>query len=414
MFRLADKAWLLCGSGSFAVSQALIVVALAQFAGGVKAVGTYGVMASVVAVLRSASEMGLGQFAASEADLAWHYQSYWLVRSCALAFVFVSGLAACIWFARDMAEVGLACGVLLLKLSESASDLSYGIFQRVSNARIQAYAMLGRAAAVSASVCFVAFITSSGAATILAAAGIAWVWFATFDRVQASRVVGQAGGARTNKNGWKGARGLISVAWPIGAAGLFSSVASAAPRILLELFLGRAAVGVWTAAYTIGQAFGLVNQAMLASVAGRLGRVYASSPGSAIFAGELARVIVAQLGMMALVLPAAYFAAPAVMAFAYGQDFVVSGVLLALILCSVIFNSIKGYLKFGLIVQRDSLSLVVLGAFSAATSIALLSVLVPIFGLDGAGWSILLLSASSFALTGVMFVRCSTTRLRRV
>jgi O-antigen/teichoic acid export membrane protein len=398
---------LLGGAAATALAQIVLLALLVRLEDGINVLGAYGLATAIIGVARTASEMGLRAVAATDYQLPANLSLYWRVRGGSVLFAAAVSLLACLMTSLGSSDLVFVGAVVAVKMVESCADLCYGVMQRASQADDQAISMVGRAALTVACLAVSAWLGISGDLAMWLVAAVSISWLIAYDLRRSAvcgRMVRQQLGANALPQG-AGTRlaGLWRTCWPIGAAGMLGAVSQAAPRLLLDLFFTRSAVGVWTAAYTVGQALSLPNQALINAQMGRLTKTLATK-GAAAYWAALRKEMLRALGVLLVLAPLAYVAAPFAMELLYGPEALATGAVLALIICARLVDESKGYLKLAQIARRKAMPYLWGTIGATSVTLALAYAFIPPLGLLGAGLSVLAAAIVTFAV-GFTFVR---------
>jgi len=378
--RLRKVFRLFSGRTLFVAAQYCLLVLIAR-AGGAEMLGEYGIAAAVVTPVFMFARMRLGGLLAT--DTGGESPESYLRLQWQLVLIAIAGctLIATLWVGAN----GIFGPLLVLagiRGAEAITEIVHGQLQRA-----------GRADLMGDSYAWKAFACAS---LSIAAAALGWGltvillgWLAGHVSVLASldqryyrryyHTVPAASPIVTRSPQ------LLKRAWPLGFVAMISAAASNVPRYFLELNGARAAVGVFTAVYSVLAEMALVNELLGKLATARMNR------SSMLGTSHLFRTVGILMGVSALIgltglLLAIPFGGP-VLRLLFGDEFGGATDLLLVLLVASIGGMANSHVKRALLVRRR-IAVQLLTVTASVTVAALVAYwTIPRMGLIGAGWS---------------------------
>jgi O-antigen/teichoic acid export membrane protein len=396
----------LFGQVGYVLTQMAVLATLAQLRGS-EAVGEFGLALAITTPAFIFVNMGGKSSQSSDVTQKYSFAAYGgLVLVAAALATLVSVLAGAI-FARNFNTLLIVAIVAATKFVESFSSLSYGAFQQAGRADKITWSLLLRG---GLTVPIFALVLWLGVPTGVAFLAQLTVWSCTAflrDYPLASRIAA----GRLVRPSLQPARimALLRETAPLGGGYFINSLLTSLPRLFVERSLGLSAVGILTVVTYIQQAGTIVVAAMSQALVNRFARLkHAGETGTLrkTIIGILLLVVACSVAGLLLVDVAGTW----ILGTVFGPEFRNAGdllMLIALALCARLFSVVPQSLlhaerRFGTFLLRE--------LATAIPMIALLWVLVPRYGLIGAGYAIVGASVSRLA---IMTVAVTAGRERR-
>ncbi len=389
-----DALLLTGGQVMFALSQGVIAAIIVKFAG-VEALAVFGLALAISNPLYFLTGMGLRPIVAGDASSRFPFADCWRARLLTTAFaVLVMGLAGML--AGEGRGLSILAAFLLFAVVKSADagfDLVYGWRQRQGETRAAAISMLARAAL--GPLAMVGGIHASGGA--LAGGLLAWaIAVLALLALTEARTIRAA--ASKEPRG-AGAISVILKAWPLGLSVALAAFETAIPRYVIDWWMEPAALGFFTGVFFFFQAALVAGGALGNAASAHLGRAFAAG-NARRFNMLLLRMSLLMAALSGVGVLAAVLVGGDLLSAMYTPAFAVYAPLLALLAVAATFRCIASILQFALIAAgrfRAPLQVhICLTVFTAALAIPL----VTDFGLTGAGYSLIAVSAAqAFAYT---------------
>ena len=398
---LGDFRWTGAGVAVYALSQMLLVVGIVRLEG-IEGFGTWAYATAVVTPITLLGGLKLRSIVATDASEAAPIRTY---RRLALlgAVAAVSAIAVCSQvptLSRGAGSLMLIVGVA--RALDGITDVELGWLQRQFRfRRITACSVL---AAASAALTVVVIAISGdlvvGGLTTLAGSVATFLYARN-----PSRGVVHTG---TEGDADPGVFVMGARVLPMSAANGLSMLTVALPRLMLEWFVGRGAVGAYASIQSLLSTAGLPVTALAQAASPRLALLVHERAG-----GDLVRLVRQLCGASALVaailVTGTLLVGPEVASIVYGDDFAPFATTMFLLSLSIgvaITSSILGTTANALRAFRQQL---VLSGLVFSCCLVLLLVLVPAWGVNGAAGAAL--AATSLQACLYAFLLKRETRL---
>lgn len=372
------------GQGGYVLAQLGVLSALGHFRGP-EAIGEFGLALAITTPVFMLANMGVRTNQASDVRKDFAFAEYaGLLLPLALGAAFVS-IALGLLLASSSGTFLIVLIVSITKAFEAISNLSYGAFQQAGRMDKVASSLLIRGA-----LTVVAFATLLwlGVETDVAFVAQLVIWSilaVAYDYPRACRVASRAWVWPT----WRRdrLRQLLKNTAPVGAGHFMNALMVSLPRLFIDRLLGLEAVGLFTAVGYFQQAATLVVNAVSQALVNQFARFRRDGEEKAMRAAILTLMVAATLtSVLGLLL--VHYAGGAILAFLFGPEFRSMDDLLMLIALAVsakLFSALPQSLmhadrRFGAYFWYQAASL--------GFCVALLAVLVPLWGLMGAGYAV--------------------------
>jgi O-antigen/teichoic acid export membrane protein len=368
------------GHFGYVLTQMIVLAALAHLRGP-KAVGEFGLALALVSPFFMF--VAVGQ--ASDVTQKYSFAEYGGVVAVTAILAAVASIAAGLVFASG-ATLLIVIIVALTKVFESGSKLAYGAFQQAGRVNKVASSLVCRG--MIAAALFVALLLL-GVPTAVAFLSqlLASSMFALFvDYPNASRLA--AGRLVLPRIRAGRTASLARETAALGPANFLGAVVISLPRLVVERYLGLSAVGVLTVVNYLQQAGSVLVQSISQMLVSRFARLHHAHDAHGL-RSEIAFVLGLATACSVASMLLVYFTGEWILRTGFGPEFA-SGhallVLTALVVCLRLFSIVPQTLlhvdrRFNAFLLRELIALPVCAG--------LLALLVPRFGLTGAGFAIL-------------------------
>lgn len=381
--------WTLGGNLVYALCQFGTLSALAKL-GDASIVGRYALALAITAPVFMLTNLQLRGVQATDARHEFEFADYFTLRAAStlLGILLIAGIAGLVHF--DLATKVLIMLVACAKGIETISDVIAGHLQKFERLDKVSRSLMLRGAASLVTFGFTFWYTRNLLIAV-AAQAIAWmVTVALYD----FRIVSEMLGAHPKffHFCWKTLRSMILISWPLGLVMAMVSLNSNVPRYILEKKLGTAELGIFASLAYLLTAIGLIVVALGQSVCTRMSKQFAERDIQGF------RLLLTKLICFAVALGAAgvgftLLAGRPLLTMVYRPQYGEHVNLLLVMVATASLNAVGSFLGFAMTAaRRFRAQLPVLGA-TLVTSFVLTLLLVPHFGLMGAGYALFIAAA---------------------
>ena len=402
----SNFAWTLAGNLLYAGCQWGMLSALAKL-GSASIVGQFTLGLAVAAPIFMFTNLQLRAVQATDVNAECEFSSYFSLRvlSTLLGLIVVVGLLP---FAADSSSVRRV--VLLVSLSkcfECMSDVTAGLLQREEQLKRVSISLMIRG------ICSVAAFTLSFAywrdlAVSLVAMNAVWLAvLLLYDVPNVRRVIGTQGRFfRFSRSAlWR----LALLGLPLGWVATLSSLNTNIPRYFLQHYLGLADQGVFASLAYLVVAINLVVNALCQSVTTPLARLFAEGKRRQFIS------LLTKLSMFGVLIgvagvPLSFLVGRPLITLIYRPEYAEHVSLLALLVAVMSLHTIGSFLVGGLTAAREFKAQFPVYSGAVIAAIVASAILVPKYGLIGAG-SALFLSMLTIVL-GCLWVLVFVLRTR--
>ena len=383
----SNFAWTFAGNMVYAGCQWGMLSVLAKL-GSASIVGQFTLGLAVSAPIFMFSNLQLRAVQASDVNCEYKFADYFTLRLIATALG-LAVLAGMLFFMRVPAMVKLA--ILLVSVTktfECMSDVIGGLLQReeqIAPRRDQSYDPRQRIAdRPFARICLV-----------FAACPWRWLpcapcgcrcWYFT---IYAMREGSSAHARAFSRCDWRTLRRLTLLGLPLGWVTTFVSLNANIPRYFLEHERGLADQGIYASLAYLAIAINLIASALSQSATTRLAHFFA--------AGDLKQFVrlLRKLSLLGIIIPVigvplALMAGKPLLTLLYRKEYAEHTDLLALIMVTAGFNTVMAFLFCGMNAARRYRALVPAYLAGMLAGVIGSALLIPHFGLFGAGMAMLL------------------------
>lgn len=403
--------WLFIGNLIYSLSQWGMVVLLAKL-GSPAMVGQYVLALSITAPVILFANFQLRDFQATDANNQYSFREYLMLRLLSMTAVFLLILAVTAFIPLSLYTRLVIWLVCAAKITESISDIYFGLFQRNEKMEYIGKSMILKGLSSVLVLGVSIYLTQNLAAGALMLA-LAWLGILLFyDRKNGAIVLaGTAAGGR----GRRGFRSIISVrenvkrpsltsllilVLPLGITASLDFLNTSIPRYFLQHIGGEEALGYYSAIAYIMMAGGTFVNAMTQAASPRLSRYFRDNL-------RRFRLLLMQIMGLCLVLglaglAAAYFMGEFLLNLLYSPDYArYNSVFVIIMLASTIWY-LTGCLSAALTVSRYIKLQVPVFLLSCIAVLSSSVLLIPGSGAAGAAWSLCIGMATRFICSFVL------------
>lgn len=386
------------GNVVFALTQWGIITTVARF-GTADEVGALTLSTALITPVFFLAQMGLRE-GHSVDDLTEYGRADYLALRMLSSVVACLVCAVAILFYLDTSNTALiltAAMFVLVKVMGAAANMNHGIMQRAERLDMVAASMIFRGI-TGLSIFAATYIYTRNLPLALAAEAVAW-WGAgyIFDKRLLNNInsytpishVLQVSPAKVLK--------LCFWMFPLGFAIFLLQASVSMPVIFLNNHAELAAIGIFGAIAYINNALGMVSNALGAASAARLRRHVRDGQRKAFTSLMLKLFSVSFLLSILLILFVKFFG-DTVLLVLYGSDFVRNDIFLITV-CAAALRICASPLQFAMSAGRAFWKRFQNNSFTFISSIAASWMLIPEYGIIGAAWVLVFLSAVNFILT---------------
>jgi O-antigen/teichoic acid export membrane protein len=380
--------WTLAGNVIYAACQFGMLSVLAKL-GSPSIVGQYALGLAITAPVFMLTNLQLRGVQATDARHEFEFEDYFTLRLTSTLLGTLAILLITAFAAYDTATKTVIVLVACAKAIETISDVIAGHLQKFERLDQVARALMIRGT-VSVAIFAAVFCITRNLITTVAALALAWTAvIALYDFRVVSRLLGQH--RRFFRFSVNTQKTLFSISWPLGMVMALVSLNINIPRYILEQKLGTAELGIFASLAYMLTAISLIVMALGQSVCTRMARLFADCdiPRFKTLLGKLI-LFAAALGTAALGM--ALVAGRPVLSFVYRPEYSEHIDLLLLMIVDATLVAIGSFLGFGMTASRCFRPQIPIMAATVVTTVVCTLVLVPRFGLMGAGYGLLIAS----------------------
>lgn len=389
--------WTVLGNAAYGASQWLILVLLARLASP-EAVGEFSLAVAIAGPVFMLSNLQLRTVVATVPEAAFSFREYRRVRSGTALLSVIAILCVALAVRYPPSTLVTVLVFAVAKAMESLSDIHYGCLQRMERLDLVSRSLLWKAVLSLVSVVVLARITGTA---VGAAVGVLLAWGLTLlsiDVPNVARRLGTLSRPSASLATWN----VVRDALPLGIVSGLISLNSSIPRYSVHAHGGARALGLYSAVSYLQLIGGTLVGAIGITVASRLGSYYSSGDRAALnrlLGRSLGVVVAIGAGGVAI---AAFFG-ERLLVTVFGAPFRDLGGLLVLIMISSTVDYVSSTLGYAVTAFRRRMSLVVMLVPVTGVALASSLLLVPRFGLWGAGIATLCASLTQLVGTFVVF-----------
>jgi len=376
--------WTLAGNAVYAITQFGMLSVLAKL-GSAAVVGQYALALAISAPVFMFTNLQLRGVQATDACDEYEFADYFSLRclSTAVGVLTIALIALLAGYDADTKVVILL--VAIAKAVETFSDVIAGHLQKFERLDQVARALMIRGLASVFNFSAVFFVTRN---LIISLSVLSLTWLATiglYDFRVLARVLTSG-----NYFCFSGPilRKLVWLSLPLGVVMALNSLSTNIPRYILERKLGTAELGVFASLAYLVTAMSLISIALGQSVTARLSRLFAAGELNAFrsLTGKLL-LLAAGLGMGGVAI-ASMFGRP-VLTFVYRPEYAEQVNLLIVMVVDASVTAASIFLGFAMTAARCFRAQITIMIVNLVVTIVCTFLLLPHFGLLGAGYALL-------------------------
>jgi O-antigen/teichoic acid export membrane protein len=396
--------WTFASNVAYAGCQWGMLSVLAKL-GSPSVVGQFALGLAIAAPVFMFTNLQLRAVQATDALSEHRFANYFTLRFLATAIGLAFIAALTLFTPLEPTTRLVIVAVSVAKAIECMSDAVAGLLQKEERLDRVAVSLTirGLASLFVFAVLFIRFRS-----VVISVTGMAVVWlfvFTFYDVRWAAKVFGERDGFF--RFYWPDLRKLLLQSLPLGLVMTLGSLTVNIPRYFVQHYRGSTDLGIFASLAYMVVAINLIVYALGQSATTRLARMFA--------AGEVQtfRSLVWKMNALgALIilvgLPLALLAGGALLTLVYGREYADHIPLLALLVLSAGMNAIASFVTCGLNAARVFRAQVLVN-FVVVTAVVLGSaILIPRYGLDGAGWALVL--SALVSVSGASYVLSRHTR----
>ena len=387
----ANFSWTLAGNVAYAASQWAMLVVLAKL-GTAEKVGQFVLGLAVTAPVMLFSSLKLRSVQATDARGDFHFGDYFALRllCTALAAVVIGAIAALGGYSRATALVVLAVGAA--KALESISDILHGLFQQHERMDWIARSLTIKGVLSLAALAGVFYLTRSVVlASLSMSAAFAAVLLAYDLPVSAALLKAHLppDGKSPLRPRWHAStiKALLVLTIPLGVAVAASSLGTNVPRYFLAAARGESALGIFGALASPLAAGVIVINALGQSAAPRLAKYHATGAAAA-FDMTLRKMIATGAALGAAGLLVALVAGRRILLVLFKPEYAQHVDVFLWLVAAAALQYTYVFLGSAINAMRFFRIQLPMNLVNPLAALALCAVLVPRFGLRGAGWAV--------------------------
>ena len=396
----ANFAWTLAGNVLYGACQWGMLSALAKL-GSPSIVGQFTLGLAVAAPVFMFTNLQLRAVQATDVNVEHGFANYFTLRLLATLLGLVAIVALLPFAGASSAVRAVLLLVAVSKCIECMSDLTAGLLQREEQLRRVAISLMMRGVA-SVLVFSLAFAYFRNLAISVAA--MSGVWLAVlllYDVPNVRLLIGRNSPfLRFDRHEL---RRLTVLGLPLGWVATFGSLNANIPRYFLQHYLGLADQGIYASLAYLVVAINLVVAALSVSVTTRLARLFAEG-NQRQFVRLLTQLSMIGVLIAAVGVPLTFLVGRPLLTLLYRPEYADHVGLLALFVGIAGLGTIGTFLFCGLTAAREFRSQVPVYLTATLIVIAGSALLVPRWGLSGAGIA-LFFSAITLTLGGLWMIR---------
>lgn len=395
----ANFSWFFVGNVVYAASQWGMLVSLAKL-GSTEMVGQFALGLAVTAPISMFAGLKIRDVQATDARKDYLFGDYLGIRltTSALAMLLIIIIAMAMKYPVETRMVIIAIG--LAKTVESISDIFYGLLQSQERMDRIAKSLMMRGPASLAALTIGIYLTKS---VFWGVMGMVLIWtFVLFfyDLRNGAWIMEKMRQAQTSasdikrnetlKPRWQ-LQTLIGLFWmtlPLGVVEMLCSLQDSISRFFVDKYLGASLLGIFAALAYFGRAGDLVAHALGNSASPRLSRYYFEKNVTA-FRSLLLRLLAIGMGLGIAGVIVAWWLGEPIVALVYKPEYVHQDVFVTLMLAAGL-NYVAKFMIYVLTAARYLQSQLWLEILVTLTLIISSALLIPIYGLNGTAWALVI------------------------
>jgi O-antigen/teichoic acid export membrane protein len=407
--------WTLFGYLAYAAGQWITVVILAKL-GSPEMVGQYALGLTVTAPVILFCNLQLRSLQVTDGVGEYSFGDYLGLRLAGslIAILIVVAVLAVGHFGRETASIILFVGVL--KAIDAIADIYGGLCQQHERMDRAALSQVWRAIAGPLAMAVSIRATGDLLIGVLALVGVSIAVLASFDRASGRIVMTPTNGREALHGGdvpktslrprwqWRRMTKLAATGLPLGLMILLFTLNNNIPGYVINRSLGPGPLGIFAALAFLTLILPTVVNALGQSASRRLALAFTERDLKA-FRRLTSRLLLVALSLSAVAVAVATFGGRDVLRILYTADYGEQSRLFILLMCGATVASLASVLGVALTATRCFLPQLPLAALIASLTLGASIVLVPLVGLRGAAWAVLLGSIVQMTALGLLLVR---------
>lgn len=396
--------WTFAGNVVYAASQWGILVVMAKL-GTPEMVGQFALGLAVTAPVIMFANLQLRAVQATDARREYQFADYLGLRliTTLLAYLVIVGITLISGYGPDTTLVILFIG--LAKSFEALSDVFFGLLQQRERMDRIAKSLMIEGPVTLAVMGIILYVTRS---VVWATAGMAAVWglqLFLYDRRSGFlilRLWSPDGIAwRLLRPRFRAATlaRLVWLALPLGFVMMLISLNANIPRYFIERYLGKDQLGIFAAMAYLMVAGTTVISALGQSASPRLAQYYAQGNRNH-FLRLLGRLLGIGLALGLAGVVAVFGAGREILNLFYGPEYAAHADVFVLIMIASGVSYLASFLGYGMTAARYFRAQMPLFLMIAATTTAASTILIPVYGLQGAAAALILASLVQITASG--------------
>ncbi len=387
---LTGFVWVLGGNLFYAACQWLMLAAIARL-GNPAFVGVFSLAIALTAPVFMLTNLQLRSVYITEDEIAYPLGLYITTRFLLSMGAYLLIVVGVLLYADDQ-QPGMQTvlwTVGLSKLFETGSDLIYGYYQKTNRQDRQAWSLVWRGGGGCGLFVLVWQLTGRFELALIAFSSFTGLCLLV-DSWCFVRLFQQLNQRQWPKLLWSARSGsLIRLALPLGLVAFVTSLSSSLPRYTIDTVLGVGAVGIFSAVTYVKVATVYVIDAMSNALMPELSHLYAANQPAA-FRLMMNRFLVYSAGIGLCYVTAAWLGGRFFLETFYTDEYAPYTNLLILTMLSAGINYIGRTLSYGMMALRQYRQQLVLGLTESIAINLILWLLIPVWGLSGAGLALVL------------------------
>ncbi len=400
---LTSVVWVLAGNLFYAASQWLMLATIAKL-GNTALVGVFSLALALTAPMFMLTNLQLRSVYVTEEEaeypLGLYITTRFLLSTGGYLLIGAGVLLYPDWQHPLVRTVLLSVG--LAKLFETGSDLIYGYYQKINRQDLLAWSLGWRGGGGCGLFVLVWQLTDRFEAGLLVFSGF-WGLCLLTDGWRFIRLFRQLNQGRLPQLVWSIRSGaLIRLALPLGVVAFVTSLSASLPRYTVGALLGVKAVGIFSAVTYVKVATVYVIDAMSNALMPELSRLYAAGQPAA-FQALMYRFLAYNAGIGFCYVAGAWLGGRFLLETLYTSDYAPYTNLLILTMLSAGINYLGRTLSYGMMALRQYRQQLVFGLTESISINLILWLLLPVWGLSGAGLALVLGELIRLIVSGLYY-----------
>ncbi|SDW43039.1 Membrane protein involved in the export of O-antigen and teichoic acid [Marinococcus luteus] len=393
--------WVVFADAFYGISQWALIALIIHFSS-VELAGLYTLALGLAAPFFLFFNLNLRSVQVTDQESEYTFEDYHLFRmvTSTAAFVFVA--AAAVVMNYEASLVWIIAVMSIVKALEAQSDICHGLFQKKENMQYIAFSKIARGT-VNVLSFFIVLMSTENlllALCTMAAANIVTLWLVDMKNVKKVHHFRPAA-LRISREKLSMFRHFLLLGFPLGIAGALDVLNINIQRVIIEQVNGLEQLGYYASIVYIimaGQMFiGALSQACLP----RLRTYWSADTGQYVKLLRLLLIVSALLGAAFVLV--VVIGGDVLLSIIYGESFAAYHHIFILTSFAAFFWYSGGFLNIALIATRMFKHQVIIYAVSFAVTAGFSLYLVPGFGIEGAGWALILgMAARALTMTVIL------------